>query len=76
MELTLSLLCLSEYLQPDTPAFAVPGDVEIRTKEINNGTGVSHWPSQMIGPTLTLAPVMSKRFMKIKNNMMKLSDVM
>ena len=24
-------------VQPDTEAFAVPGDVEIRTKEINNG---------------------------------------
>jgi hypothetical protein len=24
-------------VQPDTDAFAVPGDVEIRTKEINNG---------------------------------------
>lgn len=24
-------------VQPDTPSFAVPGDVEIRTKEINNG---------------------------------------
>jgi hypothetical protein len=24
-------------VQPDTELFAVPGDVEIRTKEINNG---------------------------------------
>lgn len=24
-------------VQPDTDAFAKPGDVEIRTKEINNG---------------------------------------
>ena len=40
--LLLVLLCRSVWqvpgnVQPDTPAFAVPGDDLIRTKEINNG---------------------------------------